>query len=90
MGAVFSDGSCPGPQCDCRSENIEPKLTLRKCILSLSLLLLNRASVVLESTEGAMEKIPVASTDGSVSFPTDEMPSDRVSGDIFSTQRMYN
>ena len=44
--------------------------------LSLSLLLLIRASVVLESYKGAMEKTSVASSDGSVSFPTDEAPSD--------------
>ena len=46
--------------------------------LSLSLLLLILASVVLESTEGAMQKIYVASSDGSVSFPMDEAPSDRM------------
>ena len=46
--------------------------------LFLSLLLLIRASVVLESTEGAMEKISVASSDGSVPFHTDEAPSDRM------------
>ena len=46
--------------------------------LSLSLLLLISAKVVLESTEGAMEKISVASSDGSVSFPTDEVPSERM------------
>ena len=44
--------------------------------LSLSLLLLIRASVVLESTEEAMEKISVASSDGSLCSPTDEAPSD--------------
>ena len=46
--------------------------------LSLSLPLLIRASVVLESTEGAIGKTSMASSDGSVSFPTDEAPSDRV------------
>ena len=46
--------------------------------LFLSLLLLIRESVVLESTEGAMEKISVAPSDGSVSFPTEEAPSDRM------------
>ena len=44
--------------------------------LSLSLLLLIRASVVLESTEGAMEKNSMVPSDGCVPFPTDEAPSD--------------
>ena len=46
--------------------------------LSLSLLLQIRGPVVLESTEGAMEKISLASSDGSFSSTTDEAPSDRM------------
>ena len=46
--------------------------------LSLSLLLLIRASVVLETTEGAIEKISLASSDASVSFPTYEASSDHM------------
>ena len=59
--------------------------------LSLILPLLIRASVVLESTEGSMEKPSVASSEGSVSLPTDEAPSDRkfCLKIIFYTQRMY-
>ena len=46
--------------------------------LSFSLVLLILASVVLESTEGAIEKVSVASSDGSVACSTDEAPSDRM------------